>query len=210
MAALNTLYDGELKNVDDYLAQLLTSLDDQELKDNTVVILTGDHGEAIGDRGSFGHGARLWEVFLRVPLIVRDFRVGKVGRQIDEPVGVLDIMPTVLDLVGAAPLEQVQGRSFAPALNGDPIETHTYFAEINNAPKTRIKPWFDTNTVAVWSWPFKLEMFKDKHQLFDLVQDPLAEKPISHDQNPGVYEYLLDEAEAYLAKQISKATSGSS
>ena len=74
MAALNTLYDGELKNVDDYLAQLLTSLDDQELKDNTVVILTGDHGEAIGDRGGFGHGARLWEVVLRVPFIVRDFR----------------------------------------------------------------------------------------------------------------------------------------
>ena len=137
-----------------------------------------------------------------MPFIVRDFREAKAGFRVEEPIGVVDITPTVLELASAAPLAQVQGRSFAPALGGEPIQTHTYFAEINDAPKSRSKPWYDPDALAVWSWPFKLEILKGKGQLFDLIDDPLAEKAIKVDLNPGVYEYLQDEAQLYLAKEL--------
>ena len=202
MTALNTLYDGELKVVNEYVGQLIASLDAKGLLNNTVVILTGDHGQAIGDRGNFGHGTMLWEAVLHVPFIVRDFRKAKSGVRVEEPIGVVDITPTVLELASAAPLAQVQGRSFAPALGGERIETHTYFAEVNDAPKSRGKPWYDPNALAVWSWPFKLEIQKGEGRLFDLIDDPLAENSIDVNLNPGVYEYLLDEAEVYLAKKL--------
>jgi arylsulfatase A-like enzyme len=87
--------------------------------ENTVFIVTADHGEAFGDHGQTGHGQTVYEEEVRVPLIVR------IPRQIEQrwgsdPVHLADVMPTILELCGVTPPPDLQGRSLLPAIAGTP------------------------------------------------------------------------------------------
>ena len=91
-------YDSEIGYTDYYLGRLLDRIDRLGLRDSTVVVLTSDHGESLGEHGYVGHGSRLDEGILRVPLIVRYPKKIAQGTVIREPVSLLDVAPTVLDL----------------------------------------------------------------------------------------------------------------
>jgi choline-sulfatase len=102
--------------VDDQLGRLLAGLDRLGLADRTVVIVTADHGEALGDHGSLLHET-VYDEVARVPLIIR-VPDGVRGRRVAEVVGLVDLVPTVLELVGAAAAEVVEGESLAAELRG--------------------------------------------------------------------------------------------
>lgn len=92
---LTTLYDAETRFVDEQLGRLLDALHDRGLYEDTVVIITSDHGEALGEHNRFGHYSAHYEEIVRVPLV---FHVpGTVGGIVDRQVGLVDIAPTVLD-----------------------------------------------------------------------------------------------------------------
>jgi len=92
-------YDSEIGYTDHHVGQLLEAIDRNDLRESTLVVLTSDHGEALGEKGYVGHGRRLYESILRVPLIMRfPHRVPK-GKVIRENVSLLDVTPTVLGLV---------------------------------------------------------------------------------------------------------------
>lgn len=114
-------YDAEIAYTDSQLQRLWHALSEQGLLDHTVVVVTSDHGEALGEYGRLGHGGTLSEEVLRVPLVLRapDSRIAP-GR-VESLVSTLDVMPTVLELLEIAPDElALQGTSLVPIARGEP------------------------------------------------------------------------------------------
>jgi arylsulfatase A-like enzyme len=115
---LRELYDAEVTYCDHYVGRLLAALEERGLADRSVVILTADHGEAFWEHGVRGHhrhlpgGEKMYEhdEVLRVPLIMALPDGRDAGTVIDEPVRMLDLMPTILALAGVEIPEHVRGR----------------------------------------------------------------------------------------------------
>ena len=103
-------YLGEVAYMDSALAPLMDAA--RHSSRPTLVVATADHGEALGDHGEPTHGVFAYEATLRVPLIVAQLRQGaKGGERSSQPVRHVDILPTVLDAIGAPPPEGIAGRT---------------------------------------------------------------------------------------------------
>lgn len=110
-------YQGEVAHVDAQIGVLLEALKQRGLEKTTQVILAGLHGEGLGDHKETGHGTYLYETTIRVPLIVVTAGDGKPGVS-REPVSLLDVAPTLLELNGLPPIPDTDGTSLKAALNG--------------------------------------------------------------------------------------------
>ncbi len=107
---VRALYDAEVRDADAAFGEALADLDSLGLTDETAIILVGDHGEQMFERGSFGHGENLYDEVLRVPLII--VRPGHKGAiTVPGPVPLVDVYATALDLAGIAVNPEAQGRS---------------------------------------------------------------------------------------------------
>jgi arylsulfatase len=113
---LEALYDGEVRQTDDVLAEFFTWLETRGLLDTSILVITADHGEMLAERPEpwlrYTHDPSLYDPVMRIPLIVR--APGKVARgvRIPEQVRQIDIMPSVLALLGVAPPRGVEGEPF--------------------------------------------------------------------------------------------------
>jgi arylsulfatase A-like enzyme len=116
---LIALYDGEIAWTDHHVGALLDLLDERNLAERTIVVLTADHGEEFYEHGRFGHHSTLFEESIRIPLIVRQRGRLPAGSRIPELVRMLDIAPTILDLAGVKGLPDIMGRSLVPLLRPD-------------------------------------------------------------------------------------------
>jgi choline-sulfatase len=125
------VYDEKVARADARFAHFLAEFDRLGLTDRTLFIITSDHGTELYEHRRFDHGFTLYEEQLRVPLFVR-VPGQQEGRDVAERVGSIDLMPTVLDLVGARlpadVREQMRGTSLAPVMAGEPSR-HEVFAE---------------------------------------------------------------------------------
>lgn len=110
-STFSTLYDGEVSYVDEYMGELFAFLKEAGLYDDTLIILTGDHGEEFQEHGGWWHGQTLYEEQLRVPLIIKYPGGARAGTVLEEYARSLDIAPTVLDVAGLAIPETWQGRT---------------------------------------------------------------------------------------------------
>ncbi len=111
MERLHAYYDGALRYVDYRLQQVAEWLQQRRLWDETLVVITGDHGECLGERGLLGHRFTLADGLLRVPLILRCPRNVPQGFAIEEVAQTSDILPTILELLDIPPeSDAVQGR----------------------------------------------------------------------------------------------------
>ena len=117
----NDSYDDCIAFLDDELGRLLNELRGQGLLDNTVVIITSDHGEAFGDHGHFGHGSSLYLDSIGVPLVVLSPRA-PAGRVVDSPVSLRDLPATVVDQLGLSAGSPFPGRSLADYWRSAPGE----------------------------------------------------------------------------------------
>jgi choline-sulfatase len=108
-------YTGELAFVDAQIGVLLDALSRRDLLKHAIVIIVGDHGESLGEHGERDHGLTLYQSVLRIPLIVRS--PGLVPRRVDAPVRLIDVMPTVLDLLGVEP-PPMEGVSLVELMTG--------------------------------------------------------------------------------------------
>jgi len=119
---LIALYDGEIRFTDSNVARILHSLEAAGRLDNTLVILTSDHGEAFAEHGMLGHKHSLHIEEVHVPLIMRYPGRVEAGLEITEPVSTVDIAPTILDFADLPPLAGQWGRSLAPLATGEVAE----------------------------------------------------------------------------------------
>ena len=116
-ARLLELYQGEIAFADAQVGGVLDALRRRGLEDDTVVLVTSDHGESFGEHGDWTHGSKLYESEIHVPLVIRYPPAIPAGVVVDAPAQLIDVMPTLLDLVGLRPPQPVQGTSLLPLVS---------------------------------------------------------------------------------------------
>ena len=169
------LYDGNIALADDVIGSIRQALEKDGLWERTVVIVTGDHGEALFEHGWIGHNTQLYDESAHVPLVVRfPSAAGLAGRRISALADLLDLGPTIADLFGALGRggsdREFQGRSLLPVLFGAEGEQAVLSRTVWERPlyaqrDARYKLVYDTRTGA--------------EQLFDLASDPAETREIS-------------------------------
>jgi arylsulfatase A-like enzyme/cytochrome c-type biogenesis protein CcmH/NrfG len=117
-------YDAEIAYTDAQLGRLFGALDAEGRLDDTLVVVVGDHGESLGEHKEQTHGFFIYEATTHVPLIMAGPRVPV--RVIDDQVRIVDVMPTILSLVGAGTSAAIQGEDLSPALTGARLELLAY------------------------------------------------------------------------------------
>jgi arylsulfatase A-like enzyme len=111
-------YDNQVHHVDRLIALLLTALQRRGYLNKALLIITSDHGEGLGQHRYYSHGLHLYEEQLHVPLIMRRFGGNWPAKRIPSTVSLLDLVPTVLELLGQAEDPQLHGRSLLPLITG--------------------------------------------------------------------------------------------
>jgi len=125
-------YDGAISYLDAELDRLMTSLQSRGLLDNTIVIVTSDHGEQFGEHGLFLHGNSLYTPLLHVPLLIRFPRGVPAGRRVVSTVSLRDVPATILELASAG--ADLPGRSLSRFWSGAPVEPGAMaIAEVRHA-----------------------------------------------------------------------------
>ena len=120
---LSDRYDEDVRRVDDALAVLFAALDALDLWRDTVVIVTSDHGEEFLEHGQIGHERTLSPEVLSIPLLIA--APGVAPGVAEEVVGLADLVPTVLELIGRERPDRLDGRSLVPLLHGEPDTART-------------------------------------------------------------------------------------
>jgi arylsulfatase A-like enzyme/Flp pilus assembly protein TadD len=121
-------YDGEIAYVDSIVGSFLDDLQRRGIYDRAVVILLSDHGEGLGDHGETEHGIFVYREAIHVPLIVKLPKNANAGTAVDSPVGLVDVFPTVLSLVGVDPPASLAGVALlGPAAK--PLQPRRIFSE---------------------------------------------------------------------------------
>jgi arylsulfatase A-like enzyme len=115
----NDVYDDCIAYLDRRLGDLLEELRGRGLLDDTIVVVTSDHGEHLGDHMLFFHGCSLYRQLVQVPLVIAGPTGVPGGRAIDEPVSLRDLPATILDLLGLERAGAFPGRSFADLWDRD-------------------------------------------------------------------------------------------
>ena len=128
-------YYGMISENDKYIGAILNELKSSGLEDRTIVVFNADHGEMLGDHGLLFKGSYMYDAVTRVPLILR--APGKIpaGKVVDSLVEEVDILPTLLDLLGVKSPAGIQGQS----LFGQPKET--VFSEFPTIKMVRTAEW---------------------------------------------------------------------
>jgi arylsulfatase A-like enzyme len=178
---LRALYDGALRYVDSRLQQVSEWLQQRGLWDDTLVVITGDHGECLGERGLLGHRFTLADGLLRVPLILRCPRNVPQGFALEELAQTPDILPTILELLDIPPESgAVQGRMLLREGRATPSPGFA-IAERFRFPVDGLRkrfPDFDWRAIdvrqkAIRSVREKFIWHSDEaNELYDLVVDP--------------------------------------
>jgi choline-sulfatase len=160
-------YDGEVAWSDELVGRLLAALTETGVADRTLVVVTSDHGEGLGDHGEAVHGYFVYETTLHVPLVVRGPGVRPSGA-VDAVTRSVDLFPTVIDMLGVADRSpQTSGRSIAGALRGEPLREEPAFAE-SLVPLVHYG-WSDLRAVRDGRWKYILA---PRAELYDLDRDP--------------------------------------
>jgi arylsulfatase A-like enzyme/Flp pilus assembly protein TadD len=160
-------YDGEIAFADAQVGRLLRFLKEKGLYQNTLIVLSGDHGESLGEHGEKTHGFFIYNATLQVPLI---FRVpqGKPTKQISAQVSLTDIMPTVLQILKVDTPSQVQGRSLLPLMDGKKSNAPSSLYAETFLPRLHFN-WSELRGVETGNYHF---IDAPKPELYDLSKDP--------------------------------------
>jgi len=112
-------YDGEVRYVSDKIGELLQALEDLGIKDETLIVLTSDHGESLGEHNEFFDHCTVYEPIIRVPLIMRYPEELPKGRRIEGLVQSIDLPRTILEMAGIPVPREFEGRSLLPVAWGE-------------------------------------------------------------------------------------------
>jgi len=198
---LIALYDEEIAFTDREIGLLLDSLSELQLSDETIVVVTADHGEGLGDHKHLEHGINIFDEAVRVPLLIRWPEKIQAGQQFEQPVEFVDLLPTLLDLTETGSIgARSQGRSLASALLGQaslasdrPVFLHRRHYEPRIERKVRIAG--QKFGVRRDNWKLILGPEENTAELYDLNSDPSEENNRYEAEPEKVRELtaLLDE-----------------
>ncbi|WP_256684253.1 sulfatase [Halococcus qingdaonensis] len=167
------LYAASVRHADEKVGTLLDAVDD-----DTLVIVSADHGEALFEHGQVGHEPALYDELTHVPLLVRP-PGGAVEGLVETQVRHIDIAPTILDYADAERPDSYRGRSLRPAVEGEGIDDEMAISEVASSATEpgRLAP--DELQVAVRTPERKLIHANGEVLAFDLRDDPEEREPIT-------------------------------
>ncbi len=163
-------YDGELAFTDAIVADVIEKLRAHHLLDSTLIAIVGDHGESLGDHGEETHSMFVYDAAIRVPFIL--WRPGRISpRVVTDPVRVIDLAPTLLELVGAPALPAPHARSLVPVIDergdgrgraSEPVYAETYLPQL-------YLNWAPLRTLRDERWKY---IDAPTPELYDVERDP--------------------------------------
>jgi len=209
-------YDGEIAYADSVLGKFLSDLRARGLYHGALIAVMADHGEALGDHGEDTHGFFLYDETIHVPLVIKlpsaaSAQTDSPGRKIENRVGLVDVLPTILQAAGIAVPHEVQGESLLDMLLPKPAPAES--AEASAAPDaSRDRPAYaetdyPQNTYG-WS-PLRalrtgkyLYIKAPRQELYDQSADPKAERDLSS-AAAAVTSTLAGQLDAFRQKTSS-------
>jgi len=117
---LTNAYDGRIAYVDRQIERIWEWLENRKLPEDTLLIITADHGEELYDHGGTGHCTTLYDELIRVPLIVLNTSGGGVGKRVEQQVQLIDVPATILDFLDITVPDHLQGKSLLSLLDNAP------------------------------------------------------------------------------------------
>jgi arylsulfatase A-like enzyme len=197
-------YDGELAYMDACIARILTRLQELGLSDNTLIVVTSDHGETLYDHDIFFDHHGLYECTLRVPLIFHLPGRLPAGLRLPQYTLLQDHLPTLLDILKLKkPLRSItfDGHSLLPLMRGEgkPLRSEFYITECTWMRK---RGWRTPH----WKLIEALEPdFHDKPplELYNLVEDPLESKNLAR-REPAIAQLLKDRMTRWVEKRMKE------
>ncbi|MDW7759026.1 MAG: sulfatase-like hydrolase/transferase [Acidobacteriota bacterium] len=189
-------YDGEIAYMDKFVGEAIDRLQAGNRLQNTLVVVAGDHGEAFGEKVEQGHGIFLYEMVVRVPLIFHSFDSLPEGKFVEAPAGLIDIMPTVLDLLKIETPGELCGQSLVPVINGKKVKPADLYLE-TFYPREN---WGWSELVGLVSGGWKY-IQAPRPELYDLNSDPDEERNLLDAQGPRAREL-----KARLEKMLAAST----
>ncbi len=192
---LLALYDGEIAYWDYYLGQMFEYLQTKGMLENSIIVVTSDHGQMFGEHGKWIHRNSLYEEVVRVPLLFRYPTALTVGQVFTDPVHMMDITPTILDMVDVAVPTHMQGQSLLPLMQGESApDSRPIFSEM--AGET------DPNSDAYWIAP-RTNLYSVKQDGWKLIH---AQQVPQSDELYLVQPSSLYEVENQAAQEPEKAS----
>ena len=187
---VSLLYDGEVAHTDAAIGRILETAG---VTEDDLVVVTADHGEEFLEHGRFGHGYTLHDESIRVPLVLRLPGAEHAGRVVAEPVGAVDVLPTLLDALDLPVPETLPGRSAMPLVRGeaDPRDVVTQLA--------RFEP-LRAETIRRGRWKLLRHHERGSDALYDLESDPTEQRDLAASE-PEVARELGAALDAALAAQ---------
>jgi arylsulfatase A-like enzyme len=172
---IKSYYYGMISLNDKYIGRILETFAAEALSEQTVVVLTADHGEMLGDHGLLFKGGYFYEEVVRTPLILRAPGKLPADRRIGGMTEAIDIMPTVLELLGIRPSGRVQGRSLLPLIEGKGSGRPEVHSEFPMTKMIRTADWKLVHYVRANHGEL-YNLREDPHELYNLYDDPAYAK----------------------------------
>jgi len=197
-------YTGGIAYIDSWIGRVVDHLRARGLYDNTLIIIVGDHGESLGEHGEQTHAFYVYQSTLHVPLVIRAPGLGG-GREVQQTVSLVDIMPTALTLLGLAQPERGEGTDLRDCLQGRPWQGPTptvYFESLQPAA-------FDCcplQGVVEGGWKY---IRAPRSELYDLAHDPSEAENVAG-KEVETTRRLRDRLEAMLTQMKTAAAPGGS
>jgi arylsulfatase A-like enzyme/Flp pilus assembly protein TadD len=165
-------YDGGIAFVDAQVGRIVAYLKTKGIYDRTLIVVAGDHGEGLGEHGEKTHGFFIYDSTLHVPLIFKlPANASKQQIVVDEAANLADLLPTILDLVGAAKPKELQGHSLVPSMLGKTKSAPTENYAETYLPRIHFN-WSELRGVRYRQYHF---IDAPRPELYDLTKDPHEE-----------------------------------
>lgn len=190
-------YDGEIAFADAQVGRLLHFLKDKGLYSDTIIVLSGDHGESLGEHGEKTHGFFVYNATMHVPLIIRMPQKSTVATVAD-PVSLVDLMPTILNGIGLEVPPQTQGKNLLPQMQKQPDADRNLYGE-TFLPRIHFN-WSELRAVENTKYHF---IDAPRPELYDLAKDPGETRNLFSDKKA-----VAEEMRAKLVGLIREYSAG--
>lgn len=171
---LKAMYYGETSHHDAEMGKFFEELKTMGVLDDTIVVITNDHGEELGEHGKFGHGHSLYEELLRAPIVIHFPPLISPTVLKNEVAENVDLAPTIVDALGLKPLAGADGMSLLPLMKGEPTQRPYYaMSEFMDSRRAiRVGSW-----KMIWAPGLTVNVYhseKDRAETDDLAKSALV------------------------------------